>query len=316
MNIHKNARLTLARRQELIADMVERHLSPPVAAAKAGVSAPTARKWLGRFLAQGEAGLRDASSRPQRSPRAIDPQRALVVVELRRRRLTQARIAASMGLSEATVSRVLRRAGLSTLGALEPAEPVVRYEHAAPGDMVHIDTKKLGRIAKTGHRVTGNRRDHVRGAGWEFLFVAVDDHARIAFTQMKPDERRDSAIAFLRATVAYFAKLGVTVRRLLTDNGSAFRSKRFARACASFGLKHSFTRPYRPQTNGKAERFIQSALREWAYGIPYGRSTERTAMLRRWTHHYNWHRPHQGIGGVAPVTRLERKRNNLLTLHS
>jgi transposase InsO family protein len=316
MNIHKNARLTLARRQELIADMVERHLSPPVAAAKAGVSAPTARKWLGRFLAQGEAGLRDASSRPQRSPRAIDPQRALVVVELRRRRLTQARIAASMGLSEATVSRVLRRAGLSTLGALEPAEPVVRYEHAAPGDMVHIDTKKLGRIAKTGHRVTGNRRDHVRGAGWEFLFVAVDDHARIAFTQMKPDERRDSAIAFLRATVAYFAKLGVTVRRLLTDNGSAFRSKRFARACASFGLKHSFTRPYRPQTNGKAERFIQSALREWAYGIPYGRSTERTAMLRRWIHHYNWHRPHQGIGGVAPVTRLERKRNNLLTLHS
>ena len=316
MNIHKNARLTLARRQEMIEDMVVRHLSPPLAAAKAGVSAPTARKWLGRYLAQGEAGLRDASSRPRRSPRAIDPRRALVVVELRRRRLTQARIAASLGLSEATVSRVLRRAGLSTLAELEPAEAVVRYEHAAPGDMLHIDTKKLGRIAKTGHRVTRDRRDSVRGAGWEFLFVAVDDHARIAFTQMKPDERRDNAIAFLRATVAYFAKLGVTVRRLLTDNGSAFRSKRFAQACKKLGLKHSFTRPYRPQTNGKAERFIQSALREWAYGIPYGRSTERTAMLRRWTHHYNWHRPHQGIGGVAPVTRLQRKRNNLLTLHS
>jgi len=316
MNIHKNARLTLARRQEMIEDMVVRHLSPPLAAAKAGVSAPTARKWLGRYLAQGEAGLRDASSRPRRSPRAIDPRRALVVVELRRRRLTQARIAASLGLSEATVSRVLRCAGLSTLAELEPAEAVVRYEHAAPGDMLHIDTKKLGRIAKTGHRVTRDRRDSVRGAGWEFLFVAVDDHARIAFTQMKPDERRDNAIAFLRATVAYFAKLGVTVRRLLTDNGSAFRSKRFAQACKKLGLKHSFTRPYRPQTNGKAERFIQSALREWAYGIPYGRSTERTAMLRRWTHHYNWHRPHQGIGGVTPVTRLQRKRNNLLTLHS
>jgi transposase InsO family protein len=316
MNIHKNARLTLARRQELIADMVERHLSPPVAAAKAGVSAPTARKWLGRFLVQGAAGLRDASSRPQRTPRAIDPQRALVVVELRRRRLTQARIAASLGLSESTVGRVLRRAGLSTLAALEPAEAVVRYEHAAPGDMVHIDTKKLGRIAKTGHRVTGDRRDRVRGAGWEFLFVAVDDHARIAFTQMKPDEQRESAAAFLRATVAYFAGLGVTTRRILTDNGSAFRSRHFARACLKLGLKHSFTRPYRPQTNGKAERFIQSALREWAYGIPYGRSTERTAMLRRWTHHYNWHRPHQGIGGLPPVARLARKRNNLLTLHS
>lgn len=316
MNIHKNARLTLARRQELIADMLERHLSPPVAAARAGVSAPTARKWLGRFLAQGAAGLGDASSRPRRSPRAIDPQRALVVVELRRRRLTQARIATALGLSASTVSRVLRRAGLSTLAALEPAEPVVRYEHGAPGDMVHIDTKKLGRIVRTGHRVTGDRRDRVRDAGWEFLFVAVDDHARLAFTQMKTDERGDSAAAFLRATIAYFAGLDVSVRRILTDNGSAFRSKRFARACAKLGLKHSFTRPYRPQTNGKAERFIQSALREWAYGIPYGRSADRTAMLRRWTHHYNWHRPHQGIGGVAPVTRLKRKRNNLLTLHT
>ena len=316
MNIHKNARLTLARRQEMIEDILARHLSPPVAAARAGVSAPTARKWLGRFLTQGEAGLRDASSRPQRSPRAIDPQRALVVVELRRRRLTQARIAASLGLSEATVSRVLRRAGLSSLAALDPTEPVIRYEHAAPGDMVHIDTKKLGRIVRTGHRITGDRRDSVEGAGWEFLFVAVDDHARIAFTQMKADECSDSAVAFLRSMLAYFAGLGVSVRRILTDNGSAFRSKRFARACRQCRLKHSFTRPYRPQTNGKAERFIQSALREWAYGISYGRSADRTAMLRRWTHHYNWHRPHLGIGGVAPVTRLQRKRNNLLTLHS
>lgn len=316
MNIHKNARLTFVRRQELVADMVERQMSPATAAAKYGVSPPTARKWLGRFLVQGEAGLRDASSRPRLSPRAIAPERALAIVELRRRRLTQPRIARSLGVSESTVSRVVGRAGLSKLAALEPSEPVVRYEHAAPGDLVHIDTKKLGRIVRTGHRITGNPRDSVAGAGWEFLFVAIDDHARIAFTQMKRDERRDNAIAFLRATVAYFASLGVTVRRILTDNGSAFRSKRFARACRRLRLKHSFTRPYRPQTNGKAERFIQSALREWAYGVPYGRSSERTAMLRRWTHHYNWHRPHQGIGGHAPISRLNRPRNNLLTVHN
>jgi transposase InsO family protein len=316
MNIHKNARLTFVRRQDLVRDMIDQQLTPAVAGAKHGVSAPTARKWLGRFLVQGDAGLRDASSRPRVSPRAIPPERALVVVELRRRRLTQAHIARSLGLSESTVSRVLRRAGLSRWRDLLPAEPVVRYEHRHPGDLVHLDTKKLGRIVRTGHRITGDPRDSVQGAGWEFLFVAVDDHARIAFTQMKPDECRPSAIAFLRATVAHFAGLGVAVRRILTDNGSAFRSKDFARACRRLGLQHSFTRPYRPQTNGKAERFIQSALREWAYGIVYGRSAERTAMLRRWTHHYNWHRPHQGIGGVAPISRLARSRKNLLTLHN
>jgi len=316
MNIHKNARLTVVRRQELVADMVERQVSPAAAAARHGVSAPTARKWLERYLTQGTVGLRDASSRPRVSPRAIAPQQAVAVIELRRRRLTQARIAKSLGISESTVSRIVGRAGLSQLSALEPSEPVVRYEHAAPGDMVHLDTKKLGRIIRTGHRITRNPRDSVAGAGWEFLFVAVDDHARIAFTQMQRDERRDSAIAFLRAMLVYFASLGITVRRILTDNGSAFRSKRFARACQRLGLKHSFTRPYRPQTNGKAERFIQSALREWAYGIAYGRSSERTAMLRRWTHHYNWHRPHHGIGGNAPISRLKRSRNNLLTVHS
>ena len=174
----------------------------------------------------------------------------------------------------------------------------------------------LGRIVRMGHRVTGDPRDSVVGAGWEFLFVAVDDHARIGFTQMKPDERQLAAVAFLRACVAYFASLGVTIRRVLTDNGSAFRFKRFATACRKLKLKHVFTRAYRPQTNGKAERFIQSALREWAYGIPYQHSTERSAMLKRWTHHYNWHRPHQGIGGVAPMSRLGRSRNNLLTLHT
>ena len=316
MNIHKNARLTFARRLEMVQDVTERKLTHAAAAANHAVSVPTVRKWVGRFLTQGAAGLRDASSRPQVSPRSIAPSMALAIVELRRRFLTHARIARSLGVSASTVSRVLARAGLSRWADLMPSEPTVRYEHEHPGDLLHIDTKKLGRIERMGHRVTGNPRDSVDGAGWEYLFVAVDDHARIGFTQMKPDERHASAVAFLRASVKYFAGLGVTLQRVLTDNGSAFRSKRFAAACRRLGLNHSFTRPYRPQTNGKAERFIQSALREWAYGIPYHHSTERTAMLKRWNHHYNWHRPHQGIGGVAPMSRLDRSRNNLLTLHS
>lgn len=316
MNSHKNARLTFARRMEMIRQMTQGGLTPGAAAAAQGVSAPTARKWLGRFLAQGAAGLIERSSRPQRSPKAIGAHTALAMVELRRRRLTQARIAASLGVSKSTVSRVLTRAGLSRLRDLEPAAPVVRYEHAAPGDLIHIDTKKLGRIERVGHRITGNRRDSVDGAGWEWLFVAIDDHARIGFTDMYPNERQDSAVQFLHNTVAYFRSLGVCVRRLLTDNGSAFRSRAFAMACRQLHIKHSFTRAYRPQTNGKAERFIQSALREWAYGIAYNHSSERTEMLDRWIHHYNWHRPHQGIGGLAPMTRLTKSRNNLLTLHS
>lgn len=316
MNIHKNARLTLSRRIEMVRSIVEGRLTPAEAAASAGVSQPTARKWLGRFLATGQAGLVDRSSRPRVSPRSISPAKALVIVELRRRRLIQARIAASVGLSKSTVGRVLARAGLSRLKDLEPSEPVVRYEHAHPGDMIHIDTKKLGRIERMSHRITGDRRDTVDGAGWEYLFVAIDDHARIGFTDLYPDERKASAAQFLENTVAYFRSLGVRVRRVLTDNGSAFRSTPFAKTCRRLGLKHSFTRPYRPQTNGKAERFIQSALREWAYGIPYNHSTERAAMLDRWIHHYNWHRPHQGIKGLAPIGRLAQSRNNLLTLHS
>jgi transposase InsO family protein len=317
MNHHKNARLTFARRLEMVRLMTEHALTPARAAAAAGVSEPTARKWLGRFLASGEAALADMSSRPAVSPRRISESKALAIVELRRRRLTQARIAASLGVSEATVSRVLRRAGLSKLSALQPAEPVQRYEHAAPGELLHIDTKKLGRIERLGHRITGDRRDTSYRAGWEMLFVAIDDHARIGFTQMHPDERTPNAVAFLRAAVAYYASLGVTIKRLLTDNGSAFRSKAFRAACAELGMRQKFTRAYRPQTNGKAERFIQSALREWAYGIAYNHSSERTAMLAKWQHHYNWHRPHAGIGGMPPMSRLKpASGNNLLTLHT
>jgi transposase InsO family protein len=316
MNTHKNARLTFARRIEMVQDMVLRGMTPWAAAAAQGVSAPTARKWLGRYLACGEAALADRSSRPLVSPRSIAPGCALAIVELRRRRLTQARIAASLGVSVSTVGRVLARAGLSKLKDLEPAVPVQRYEHEAPGDLLHIDTKKLGRIERPSHRVTGNRRDSVDGAGWEFLFVAIDDHARIGFTDMYPDERTTSAVQFLHNAHAYYAALGVRLKAVLTDNGSAFRSRNFRRACVDLGLKQRFTRAYRPQTNGKAERFIQSALREWAYAYTYQHSNERTETLEAWMHHYNWHRPHQGIGGASPMSRLRSSRNNLLTLHT
>ena len=316
MNTHKNARLTYARRLELVRDMTDRGLSPVVAGTAHAVSAPTARKWLGRFLVHGEAGLADRSSRPAFSPRAIAPGKALAIVELRKRCLTHARIALSLGVSESTVGRILARAGLSKLSDLMPAEPVRRYEHAAPGNLLHIDTKKLGRIERPSHRVTGNRRDRVSGAGWEYLFVGIDDHSRISLTDMFPDERKASAVQFLNNCVAYFASLGVRVERVLTDNGSAFRSKAFAAACANLHLRHSFTRAYRPQTNGKAERFIQSALREWAYPWVYQTSAQRTDTLEAWNHHYNWHRPHHGIGGHPPMARLKKSRNNLLTLHS
>ncbi len=316
MNTHKNARLTFARRLEMVMLMTAGGLRPCAAAAAHGVSVPTARKWLGRYLAGGGSALADRSSRPARSPRSIEPAKALAIAELRRKRLTQARIATDLGVSKSTVGRVLARAGLSKLSDLDPAEPIVRYEHEAPGDLLHIDTKKLGRIERAGHRVTGNRVGRVQGAGWEMLFVAVDDHARIGFTDMYPDEKAPSAVQFLRNAVAYFKSLGIKVKRLLTDNGPAFHSRDFAKACRELGIRHKFTRAYRPQTNGKAERFIQSALREWAYGFTYQRSSQRTQALDDWIHHYNWHRPHQGIGGISPMTRLMKSRNNLLTLHS
>ena len=316
MNTHKNARLTFARRLEMVQDITQRGVSLAAAAVAQSVSVPTVRKWLGRYLAQGEVALRDRSSRPRLSPRAIAPGKALAIVEVRRHRLTQARIAASLGVSKSTVGRVLARAGLSHLKDLEPVPLVVRYEHEAAGDLLHIDTKRLGRIVRPGHRVTGDRSGPFGNAGWEFLLVAIDDHARIGFTDMYPDEGKANVVQFLRNAVAYYKSLGVRIKRLLTDNGGAFRSKDFARVCAELGIKHSFTRPYRPQTNGKAERFIQSALREWAYAFVYQNSLQRTDQLDAWIHHYNWHRPHQGIGGVTPMTRLKTSCNNLLTLHS
>ena len=224
MNIHKNARLTYARRLEMVHDITQRGLSQVAAAAAQNVSIATVHKWLGRYLARGEGALRDRSSRPLLSPRAIAPAKALAIVELRRHRLTQARVAASLGVSKSTVGRVLGRAGLSHLKDLEPVVPVLRYEHAAAGDLLHIDTKRLGRIVRPGHLVTGDRSGPFGIAGWEFVFVCIDDHARIGFTDIYPDEGKLRAVQFLRNAVAYYRSLGVTVKALLTDNGSAFRS--------------------------------------------------------------------------------------------
>ena len=316
MNTHKNARLTYLRRLEMVQDITVRGLSASDAAVAHGVSAVTARKWLGRYLADGAQGLLDKSSRPEKSPRAIDAGVALAIVELRRKLFLQTRIASYMGVSKATVSRVLRRAGLSRLGDLQPQEPVQRYERESPGELLHIDIKKLGRFDKVGHRITGDRTQRSRNIGWEHLFVAIDDHSRIAFTQLYPDEKKESAISFLKAAGEYFAKLRVPIQRLITDNGPAFRSAVFGQACLEMGISQRFTRAFRPQTNGKAERFIQSALREWAYGRAYAHSDERRAALPRWNHFYNWHRQHHGIGCQPPMSRLSASRKNVLTLHS
>ena len=316
MNTHKNARLTYLRRLEMVQDMTLRGLCPTDAAAAHGVSAVTARKWLARFLADGAEALLDKSSRPARTPRSIDPAVALTIVELRRKLFLQSHIATYMGVSKATVSRVLRRAGLSKLSDLRPQEPVQRYEREAPGELLHIDIKKLGRFDQVGHRITGDRRQRARSIGWEYLFVAIDDHSRIAFTQMYPDERKESATAFLRCAADYFAGLRVPIERLITDNGPAFRSAVFGEACLELGIQQKFTRAYRPQTNGKAERFIQSALREWAYGRAYEHSDQRREALPAWNHFYNWHRQHHGINLKSPMSRLSTSRKNLLTLHS
>ncbi|WP_413790062.1 IS481 family transposase [Bordetella pertussis] len=317
MNTHKHARLTFLRRLEMVQQLIAHQVCVPEAARAYGVTAPTVRKWLGRFLAQGQAGLADASSRPTVSPRAIAPAKALAIVELRRKRLTQARIAQALGVSASTVSRVLARAGLSHLADLEPAEPVVRYESIRPPAICCTSTSRSWDVSSA--LATGSRATDaipLRGPAGTSSFVAIDDHARVAFTDIHPDERFPSAVQFLKDAVAYYQRLGVTIQRLLTDNGSAFRSRAFAALCHELGIKHRFTRPYRPQTNGKAERFIQSALREWAYAHTYQNSQHRADAMKSWLHHYNWHRPHQGIGRAVPISRLNLDEYNLLTVHN
>ena len=315
MNIHKNARLTPRGRELLVRHIVSGQ-TPEAAARAAGVCPRTARKWVVRFLAEGVEGLQDRSSRPHRL-RKPTPQEIVEKVEaLRRQRWTGKQIAAELAISPATVSRILKRLGLNRIAALEPAEPVRRYERDHPGELIHIDIKKLGRFERVGHRITGDRQQGVsRGAGWEFVHVCIDDASRLAFSQILPDERKESAVAFLRAAIAYYASLGVIVARVMTDNGSCYRSKAFRQACRDLGLKHIRTRPYTPRTNGKAERFIQTALREWAYAQAYPTSDRRAQELPIWLHRYNWHRPHGSLKSKPPISRLALNRDNLLRLH-
>ena len=316
MDTHKNARLTPKGREQMVRAVVDCGLTKAAAARQFNTTPKTVAKWVERFLAEGVDGLRDRSSRPLSSPSQTAPARCAAVEALRRARHTGKQIAAEVGVSPATVSRILKRLGLNRLSALEPAEPVRRYQRDNPGELIHIDIKKLGKIGLVGHRITGDRSQRMRGIGWEYVHVCVDDASRIAFVQVKPDERKTSAVAFLKAAVAYYASLGVTVERVMTDNGSCYRSHAFRRACKRLKLRHIRTRPYTPKTNGKAERFIQTSLREWAYACAYESSARRTAQLPIWLHRYNWHRPHGSLKDKAPITALGLTENNVLRLHS
>ena len=317
MNIHKNARLTPHSRAELVRRVLIEGQAPAEVAGAMGVTLKTAHKWVARFRDTGIAGLVDRSSRPHRLHRPTAESTARRIEALRRQRWTGQQIAKETGVSPATVSRVLRRLGLSRIRDLEPVEPVRRYERDAPGDLIHIDIKKLGRFEKVGHRITGNRtgQSNSRGVGWEFLHVCIDDASRIAFSQILPDEKKQSATAFLKAACAYYQSLGVTVTRVMTDNGSCYKSFAFRDACNALGLSHIRTKPYTPKTNGKAERFIQTALREWAYAQAYPTSDQRAAELPSWLHRYNWHRPHGGIKSKTPISRIGLDADNLLRLH-
>jgi transposase InsO family protein len=316
MDYHHHARLTVHGREVLAKSVVEGRLSLCEAAAEHGLSRQSAAKWVRRYREQGSAGLRDRSSRP-RSFRAMTSAEQVERVEaLRRERWTGVRIAQATGLSRSTISRILRRLKLNKARHLEPVVPVIRYEHAAPGDLLHIDIKKFARIVKAGHRITGNPQDETRGAGWEFLYVAIDDHSRIAFTALYPDEKAVSAAHFLEQATAYFQRLGITVRRVLTDNGPCFCSDLFRDTCQRFSITPKRTRFYTPRTNGKAERFIQTAIREWAYVRRYENSDQRMENLQPWTHQYNWHRPHASLNQSPPISRSGLEVNNLLRHHS
>jgi transposase InsO family protein len=312
MDYHHNARLVIYSREQLAKSVVEGRLSLREAAAERGLSRQSASKWVRRYRELGAAGLADRSSRPHRSPRSVPVGVAERVAELRRERKTGVEIALSTGLSRATVSRILTRLKLNRIHMLEPKLPPNRYEFDSPGDMLHIDIKKLARIHKPGHRITGNPQDETRGAGWEFLYVAVDDHSRMAYTAMMPDEKAVSASRFLRQAAEYFAGHKVSIRRVMTDNGPCFISDLFKAECAHIGCKHKRTKIYTPRTNGKAERFIQTAIREWAYARLYQNSEQRNRWLNPWNNHYNCHRPHASLNQLPPITRLRIDDNNLL----
>ena len=316
MNLHQNARLTPHGRELLVKRVVVDGLRPIEAAQAAGVSPPTAYKWLRRYRQEGWEGLQDRSSRPRRSPRSTPTRLIEEIIERRKERQCYRYIAQELGVGESTVGRWLARHGLNRLASLEPAQPANRYEHEAPGDLLHLDIKRLGRFTKPGHRVTGNRQQHSRGAGWEYVHVAIDDHSRVAHATIHPDETGYSACRALMAAVRYYDGLGIRFKRVLTDNGGCYRSRPFRRLCRRLGLKRKRTRPYTPRTNGKAERLIQTALREWAYARSYESSDQRGAHLIYWLHQYNWHRPHASLHYQPPISRLDQPVNNLMALHT
>jgi transposase InsO family protein/transposase len=325
MKLHGNAALSLNKRRQLAARVVEQEWSLTEAAAAAEVSENTARKWVRRFRAEGEAGLLDRSSAPQSAPNATPEDRIQVIAALRRLRFTGPEIAELLEMATSTVSAVLKRIGLGKLSRLEPPEPVRRYEKRRAGELLHIDVKKLGRISVkgAGHRVTGmaNRQSRTqrregrskRGlTGWEYVHICVDDATRLAYAEVLENERAVTASAFLRRCLAFYRAYGVRVERVMTDNGAAYVSAVFALACRGLGIKHCRTQPYRPQTNGKAERFIRTMLAEWAYALVYGSSDERTAALSGWLERYNTNRRHGALGHRPPLARLrELQANNL-----
>jgi transposase InsO family protein len=281
------------------------------AAEAAGASVRTASKWVGRYRAEGDDGLADRSSEPLSVPNRTREERVELIAFLRRLRMTGAEIAEVIGMPLSTVSAVLTRIGLGKLSRLEPVEPPNRYEKQLPGELVHIDVKKLVRIERVGHRVSGDRRGSRKGIGWEYVHVCVDDATRLAYVEVLPDEKAATAVGFLRRAVAHYAAYGIRVRKLMTDNGPAYISILHKLACTTLGIRHVRTRPYRPRTNGKAERFIRTMLGGWAYGAIYGNSRERTAALAGWLDYYNRRRPHGSLSHQPPLTRLHAIRNNV-----
>lgn len=303
MNLHSNARTCPFSRAVIVEHAAAAGWTEDQAEAM-GVSLRTGYKWLKRHREEGEEGLRDRSSRPHSMPSLTPSERVELIVKLRHLRLTGREIARKLRMARSTVAAVLRRAGLARLRDLVPPEPDRRYEHERPGDLIHLDIKKLGRIEKPGHRVTGDRSKRCRGAGWEYVHVAIDDASRLAFVEVLANEEAETTVGFLRRALIFFRLHGIRVRRVLTDNGGAYRSFNFADFCLARSIVHKRTRPYRPRTNGKAERLIQTLLREWAYKRPYLSSARRTAALPRWLNHYNHRRPHGSLRGKTPIARV------------
>jgi transposase InsO family protein len=305
MDYHKNAPWTAVSRERLARMVIEQGLSVSAAALRFTVSAKTAAKWAGRYRLLGVAGLADRSSRPHCSPRQTSSSFIEKVLALRREHMPGYEIARRTGLSAASVSRILRRARLSRWRDLNPPPPVQRYEHPRPGDMLHLDIKGMTRFSEVSLRGDGRLRGKQKHPGFQALHVAIDDHSRLAFTQMLPDQKAETTIGFLNSAVEYFAMHGIGVRALLTDNGSSYRSRQFRQTCLNMKIRHQRTRPYTPRTNGKAERFIQTALREWARAKHWASSEERDASLKPWTDYYNLQRPHGSLNYKPPISRSD-----------